>query len=225
MRNAPHVRNVSRFARSTSLVNSRRGLSERQAIYRPFAQSVPNIYVIDKKEIPPCKTSCPIKMDVQGYIALIRVGKLKEAYALMRKTNPLPGICGRVCYHPCEKACKRGALDEPIAILALKRYIADRVKEYSPTNIKKIDKSVAIIGSGPGGLTAAHDLALNGYNVTIFESAQKPGGMLRTGIPSYRLPKDILDKEINDIEKLGVTIKTNVTIGTDKKLSELKREF
>ena len=102
------------------------GLSERHAIYRPFAQSVPNIYVIDKKETPPCKTFCPIKMDVQGYIALIRAGKLAEAYALMRKTNPLPGICGRVCYHPCEKACKRGALDEPIAILALKRYIADR---------------------------------------------------------------------------------------------------
>ncbi|MHC4307639.1 MAG: FAD-dependent oxidoreductase, partial [Planctomycetota bacterium] len=141
------------------------------------------------------------------------------------KTNPLPGICGRVCYHPCEKACKRGALDEPLAILSLKRYIADRVKEYSPPNIKKIDKSVAIIGSGPGGLTAAHDLALVGYKVTIFESAQKPGGMLRACIPSYRLPKDILDKEINDIEKLGVTIKTNVTIGTDKKLSELKREF
>lgn len=201
------------------------GLSERNAIYRPFAQSVPNIYVIDKKEIPPCKTSCPIKMDVQGYIALIRVGKLKEAYALMRKTNPLPGICGRVCYHPCEKVCKRGALDEPLAILSLKRYIADKVKEYRPPNIKKIDKSVAIIGSGPGGLTAAHDLALEGYKVTIFESAQKPGGMLRAGIPSYRLPKDVLDKEINDIEKLGVTIKTNVTIGTDKKLSELKREF
>ncbi len=201
------------------------GLSERHAIYRPFAQSVPNIYVIDKKETPPCKTSCPIKMDVQGYIALIKVGKLKEAYALMRKTNPLPGICGRVCYHPCEKVCKRSALDEPIAILSLKRYIADRVKEYNPPKIKKIDKSVAIIGSGPAGLTAAHDLALKGYKVTIFESAQKPGGMLRAGIPSYRLPKDILDKEINDIEKLGVTIKTNVTIGTDKKLSEVKREF
>ncbi|MHC4321438.1 MAG: FAD-dependent oxidoreductase [Planctomycetota bacterium] len=201
------------------------GLTNRHAIYRPFAQSVPNIYVIDKKETPPCKTSCPIKMDVQGYIALIRAGKLKEAYALMRKTNPLPGICGRVCYHPCEKACKRDALDEPIAILALKRYIADRISEYTPPEIKRIDKSVAIIGSGPGGLTAAHDLALNGYNVTIFESAQKPGGMLRIGIPPYRLPKDILDKEINDIEKLGITIKTGVTIGKDKKLSELKSEF
>ncbi|MHC4183686.1 MAG: FAD-dependent oxidoreductase, partial [Planctomycetota bacterium] len=201
------------------------GLSERHAIYRPFAQSVPNIFVIDKKETPPCKTSCPIKMDVQGYIALIRAGKLKEAYALMRKTNPLPGICGRVCYHPCEKACKRDALDEPIAILALKRYIADRVGEYIPPQIKKIDKSVAIIGSGPGGLTAASDLALKGYNVTVFESARKPGGMLRGCIPSYRLPKDILDKEINDIEKLGVTITTGVTIGADKQLSELKSEF
>ena len=201
------------------------GLAQRNAIYRPFAQSVPNIFVIDKKETPPCKTSCPIKMDVQGYIALIKAGKLKEAYALMRKTNPLPGICGRVCYHPCEKACKRDALDEPIAILALKRYIADRVGEYIPPQIKKIDKSVAITGSGPGGLTAAHDLALKGYNVTIFESARKPGGMLRACIPSYRLPKDILDKEINDIEKLGVTITTGVTIGVDKQLSELKSEF
>ncbi|MFQ5975960.1 MAG: FAD-dependent oxidoreductase, partial [Candidatus Hydrothermarchaeales archaeon] len=201
------------------------GLSKRHAIYRPFAQSVPNIYVIDKKETPPCKTSCPIKMDVQGYIALIRAGKLKEAYTLMRKTNPLPGICGRVCYHPCEKECKRGALDEPIAILALKRYIADRADEYIPPKIKRIDKSVAIIGSGPSGLTAAYDLALNGYNVTIFESTQKPGGMLRAGIPPYRLPKDILDKEINDIEKLGVKIKTGVKIGADKKLSDLKSEF
>ncbi len=201
------------------------GLSDRHAIYRPFAQSVPNIYVIDKKDTPPCKTFCPIKMDVQGYIALIRAGKLNEAYALMRKTNPLPGICGRVCYHPCEKACKRDALDEPIAILALKRYIADRVGEYIPPQIKKIDKSVAIIGSGPGGLTAASDLALKGYNVSIFESAQKPGGMLRACIPSYRLPKDILDKEINDIEKLGIKINTCVTIGKDKQLSELKSEF
>jgi heterodisulfide reductase subunit A2 len=205
------------------------GLSKRHAIYRPFAQSVPNIYVIDKKETPPCKTSCPIKMDVQGYIALIRAGKLKEAYALMRKTNPLPGICGRVCYHPCEKVCKRGALDEPIAILSLKRYIADNVGAYdytpSQTRMQNNGKSVAIIGSGPGGLTAAYDLTLNGYNVTIFESEQKPGGMLRTGIPSYRLPKDILDKEINDIEKLGVKIKTGIKIGADKKLSELKNEF
>ncbi|MHC4322020.1 MAG: FAD-dependent oxidoreductase [Planctomycetota bacterium] len=155
------------------------GLSNRHAIYRPFAQSVPNIYVIDKKETPPCKTFCPIEMDVQGYIALIRAGKLEEAYALMRKTNP----------------------------------------------IKRNDKSVAIIGSGPGGLTAAHDLAIKGYDVTIFESAQKPGGMLRIGIPPYRLPKDILDKEINDIEKLGIKIKTGVTIGKDRKLSELKSEF
>jgi heterodisulfide reductase subunit A len=201
------------------------GLSKRHAIYRPFAQSVPNIYVIDKKETPPCKTSCPIKMDVQGYISLIKAGKLKEAYALMRKTNPLPGICGRVCYHPCEKECKRGALDKPIAILALKRYIADRVDEYIPPQIKRIDKNVAIIGSGPSGLTAAYDLTLNGYNVTIFESTQKPGGMLRAGIPPYRLPKDILDKEINDIEKLGVKIKTGVKIGADKKLSDLKSEF
>ncbi len=201
------------------------GLSKRHAIYRPFAQSVPNIYVIDKKETPPCKTSCPIKMDVQGYISLIKAGKLKEAYALMRKTNPLPGICGRVCYHPCEKECKRGALDKPIAILALKRYIADRVDEYIPPQIKRIDKNVAIIGSGPSGLTAAYDLTLNGYNVTIFESTQKPGGMLRAGIPPYRLPKNILDKEINDIEKLGVKIKTGVKIGADKKLSDLKSEF
>jgi heterodisulfide reductase subunit A len=204
------------------------GLSNRHAIYRSFAQSVPNIYVIDKKETPPCKSSCPLHMDVQGYIALIRAGKLKEAYALMRKTNPLPAICGRVCYHPCEDVCKRGALDEPISILALKRYVADKVgtNGYTPQlPAKRTDKSVAIIGSGPAGLTAAHDLVLQGYDVTIYESAPKPGGVLRSGIPSYRLPKDILDKEIKDIEKLGVTIETGVKIGADKSLSELQSFF
>ncbi len=199
------------------------GLDKRKAIYIPFPQAIPNKYVIDKKETP-CKLACPIHMDIQGYLALIDQGKFEEAYKLLRRTNPLPAICGRVCYHPCEDACKRGYVDQPLAIASLKRFVADQIDidKLEVPQIAKNGKKVAVIGSGPGGLACAHDLALLGHQVTIYEALSEPGGMLRVGIPGYRLPKDILSKEIGYIERLGVEIKTNTQVGVDVELDDLK---
>jgi len=203
------------------------GLGRRKAIYIPFAQAIPNKYVIVKNETPPCKLACPIHMDVQGYLALLSVGKLQEAYQLMRRTNPLPAVCGRVCYHPCEDVCKRSYVDDPLAITSLKRFIADQVdvEGIEVPQITPNGKSVAIVGSGPAGLAAAHDLALLGYKVMIFEALPEPGGMLRVGIPDYRLPKDILEKDIKYIQRLGVTIKTNARVGEQVALSDLQRDY
>jgi len=207
------------------------GLRERKAIYTPFLQSVPNTYVIDKREERLCKAACqdacPIHMNIQGYIALIAEGRVKEAYELMRRTNPLPAVCGRVCYAPCEKACNRGQLDEPMAIRVLKRFITDQIDidTIEVPEITRDGKEVAIIGSGPAGLAAAHDLALQGYEVTIFEALPEPGGMLRAGIPEYRLPKDVLKKEIDYIKRLGVKIKVNTRIGKTIQLEELKKSY
>jgi len=203
------------------------GLSKRKAIYISSAQAIPNKYVIAKNETPPCKLACPIHMDVQGYLTLLSVGKLQEAYQLMRRTNPLPAVCGRVCYHPCEDVCKRDYVDDPLAIASLKRFIADQVdvEEIEVPQITSNDKSVAIVGSGPAGLAAAHDLALLGYKVTIFEALPEPGGMLWVGIPEYRLPKDILEKDIKYIQRLGVMIKTGTRVGKQIALSELQRDY
>jgi homotetrameric NADPH-dependent glutamate synthase len=207
------------------------GLGERKAIYTPYLQAVPRTYAIDKREERPChaacKEACPIHMNVQGYAALIAEGKFKEAYDLIRSTNPLPAVCGRVCYAPCEEACNRSQLDEPIASRALKRFATDQIdiESYGVPQITKNGKKVAIIGSGPGGLAAAHDLALNGYEVTVFEALPEPGGMLRYGIPAYRLPKNILAREIGYIEKLGVDIKTNIEIGKEITLEQLRKEY
>ena len=207
------------------------GLRERKAIYTPFLQSVPNTYVIDKREErlckAACKDACPIHMNIQGYIALIAEGRIREAYDLLRRTNPLPAVCGRVCYAPCEKACNRGQLDEPMAIRELKRFITDQIDidTLEAPEITRNGKEVAIIGSGPAGLAAAHDLALQGYEVTIFEALPEPGGMLRVGIPEYRLPKDVLKKEIEYIKRLGVKIKVNTKIGKKIQLKELKKSY
>ena len=203
------------------------GLGKRRAVYIPFPQAVPNKYVIDKRETPPCKVTCPINMDVQGYLALIAKGKLKEAYELIRRTNPLPSVCGRVCYHPCEEVCKRGYLDKPLSICSLKRFASDQydVEKLTIPQITKNGKKVAIIGSGPAGLTAAHDLALLGYDVTIFEALSEPGGMVRVGIPEYRMPRDVLSEDIKYIQRLGVEIVLNTRVGEKVKLSDLQKLY
>ncbi|MBT9163465.1 MAG: NADPH-Fe(3+) oxidoreductase subunit beta [Chloroflexi bacterium] len=202
------------------------GLNKRKAIYIPFAQSIPNKYVISRNDTPPCKLACPIGMDIQGYLALVSVGKFQEAYQLLRRTNPLPSVCGRVCYHPCEDACKRAYVDEPLAINPLKRFITDgvNVEQIELPQITPNGHSVAVIGSGPAGLAAAHDLALWGYSVTIFEALSEGGGMLRAGIPEYRLPRDVLRKDIEYIQKLGVVIKTDTRIGEQVTLDDLEHD-
>ncbi len=176
-----------------------------------------------------CQHICPISQDVPSYIGLIAQGKFEDAIKVVRKENPLPLVCGRVCNTPCEKKCVAGEWDDPIAIRMLKRFLADYemkhgiVVEEKPKSQK--EQKVAIVGSGPAGLTCAHYLALEGYRVTIFESQEMPGGMLALGIPDFRLPKDVLMYEINRIKKLGVEIKTNTTIGKDISLAKLKEEY
>ena len=192
------------------------GVCQRKAIYVPFAQAVPNKYVIDKRGYPPCQVACPAGVNAQGYIALASQGKFKEALEVVRRTMPFAGVCGRVCNHPCETECERGKLGEPMAIRGLKRFIADYELRTgsgtaSPTELKKKDK-VAIIGSGPAGLACAYDLIKKGYLVTVFEALPMAGGLLRYGIPEYRLPKKILDSEIGYIQELGVEIKTNTKV-------------
>ena len=188
------------------------GMAQRKAIYRLFPQAVPNVFTIDKRGYPPCRIACPAGVNAQGYVALISQGNFKEALEVLRRTMPFAGVCGRVCTHPCETECERGQLDEPIAIRALKRFMSDYELETGQEVVpieKTREDRVAIIGSGPAGLACAYDLVRKGYPVTVFEAAPKSGGMLRYGIPEYRLPNEILDSEIGYIEKLGVEIKTN----------------
>ena len=192
------------------------GLAKRKAIYIPFPQAVPNKAVIDKRGYPPCWAACPAGVNAQGYIALISQGKFREALEVVRRTMPFAGVCGRVCNHPCEIDCERGRLDEPMSIRALKRFIADYElkvgrEKATPAERTKEDK-VAIIGSGPAGLACAYDLVRKGYPVTVFEALPMAGGLLRYGIPEYRLPKKVLDNEIDYIKELGVEIKTNTPL-------------
>jgi NADH-quinone oxidoreductase subunit F len=161
----------------------------------------------------PCQHTCPVGLNVYGYIALIKEGRPADAYKLMSQRLPLPMTVGRVCPHPCESKCRRGQVDEPISIRHLKRYAADFAYEHNLSYIPEIKgnkaEKVAVIGAGPAGLSAAWDLAVEGYKVTIFEALPVAGGMLAIGIPEYRLPKDILNKEIENIKKLGIQIKLN----------------
>ncbi|MBX5326457.1 FAD-dependent oxidoreductase [Candidatus Bathyarchaeota archaeon A05DMB-4] len=204
------------------------GLKQRKAVYRPFPQAIPNAYTIDKRGMAPCRAACPAGVNVQGYIALASQKKYREALELIRQAIPFPAVCGRVCFHPCENHCERGKVDEPIAINAIKRFLSDYEQKLPPEKPhpfhKKHNEKIAIIGSGPAGLTAAYELTRKGYLVTVFESLPEPGGMLRAGIPAYRLPKDVLDREIDYIKNLGVKIKTNTNFGKDVTMDELLKE-
>jgi putative selenate reductase YgfK subunit len=174
-------------------------------------------------EYPPCGLACPILTNVREYVQLIAERRFEEAFAAIRKQNPLPGICGRICTHPCEVSCKRGQVDEPIAIATLKRFAADRSRkdEYEAQPNESTGHNVAVVGSGPAGLSAAHDLALLGHHVTIFEVLPVLGGMLRVGVPAYRLPKDVLNEEIKAILDLGIEVKTGVRISDKVKIADL----
>ena len=204
-----------------------RRLGTRKAIFRPYPQAIPNVFGISKAAgRAPCKASCPAGVNAQGYVALVAAGKFKEAYDLIRQRCPLPAACGRVCQHPCQDDCNRGEIDEAVSVRDLKRFVADYIHanpgEYPPANPSavKLDAKVAIVGGGPAGLTAASDLALLGYDVTLFEAQPQLGGMLRYGIPSYRLANEVLDKEIQYILDLGVEAKTGTAAPDPKTLLE-----
>jgi len=180
----------------------------------------------------PCMQACPVHTQAGRYVTLIAQGRYEEAYRYARMPNPFASICGRVCGHPCEPACRRGEFDSPISIRALKRFVTER---HGPESRHPIDlfpekpkvlhpEKVAVIGSGPAGMSAAHDLALLGYSVTIFEAAAVPGGMMRLGIPEYRLPRDVLQAQIREILDLGPELRLNARLGRDFSLADLRAQ-
>jgi NADH-quinone oxidoreductase subunit F len=174
----------------------------------------------------PCQHTCPVGTDIPGYIALIRSGRIDDAYKVLKQTNPFPSACGRVCGHTCQLKCRRGQLDEPVAIMHLKRFITDHAKrpKIEPLPITRKER-VAIIGAGPSGLTAALELKKRGYAVTVFEALSEAGGMLRWGIPAYRLPRHELSREIQEILDTGVELRTNARVGKDIAFEALDKDF
>ncbi|MFW5900071.1 MAG: FAD-dependent oxidoreductase, partial [Desulfovermiculus sp.] len=199
------------------------GLSERKAAYKLYAQAIPGAYAIEKGDKAPCRLACPAGLNVQGYVQMVKQGKYKEALQIIMQELPLPGILGRICPAGCEDACRRAELDEPLAIRSLKRLAAD---QCDPRDIEipcapSRPEKVAIIGSGPAGLACAYHLARQGISSTIFEASPQAGGMLRLGIPAHRLPREILDAEIEVITNLGVEIHTNTALGRDLSIEDL----
>ncbi len=178
-------------------------------------------------DLVPCKAACPAHIDVPGYLRMCAQGKRDEANAIIREKAPLPAVLGRVCIHPCEEVCRRGQVNEPISICALKRYAADGEKGlWKKKSFIEADtgKKVVILGAGPAGLTAAFYLRKKGHAVTILDASKAPGGMMRYGIPEYRLPREVLDKEIDEILKLGIEYKPGQILGKDFTLTQLKND-
>ncbi|MCD6288281.1 MAG: FAD-dependent oxidoreductase, partial [Candidatus Hydrogenedentes bacterium] len=214
-------------------------LNERRAIYRMYPQAIPNVFTIDKKDVPPpCRGTCPAGVNAQGYIALIAKGKFLEALDVVRERMPFAGTCGRICHHPCESKCNRAEIDQPVSIRNLKRFVADYEwdlmrrnesverppSEFVPPEKHDYSEKVAVIGGGPAGLTCANDLAQLGYPVTVFDSNDKLGGMMRTGIPEYRLPREVLDHEINLVIGNDIEVRTGTTFGKDVSMEDLETE-
>lgn len=194
-------------------------LNPRRAAYKLYPQAVPNAYAIEKRGVSPCRDACPIHQRAQGYIALIREGRYADAYRTIVEDNPFPAICGRVCNHRCEDACSRSGVDAPVSIMRLKRFVADWANDHGLTPSQWLDHPngsdgqvrgrIAVVGAGPAGLTCARDLIARGYAVTVFEALPVPGGMMRVGVPAYRLPRDLVEKEIQAILDLGVDLRLN----------------
>ncbi|MBI3110287.1 MAG: FAD-dependent oxidoreductase [Ignavibacteriales bacterium] len=183
----------------------------------------------------PCMAACPVHTEAGRYVALIEEGRYREAYHVARRPNPFASICGRICAAPCERACRLGKFDQPIAIRALKRFACERygvesmldlekLKEVFGKSVRKNRIKVAVLGAGPAGLSCAHDLALLGYEVTVFEAQSVAGGMLRLGVPEYRLPRELIRLEVNAILSLGVELKLNAAVGRDFSLTDLQRQ-
>jgi heterodisulfide reductase subunit A-like polyferredoxin len=211
-----------------------RCLGTRKGIAKLYAQATPNIFGILKHGHAPCKVKCPAKVNVQGYVQLIKKKEYLKAVNLIRQRNPLSAICGRICTHPCESVCTRGKADDPIAIRLLKRFASDREIEMLAAGKLSLPeektpspgaKKVAVIGAGPAGLTAAADLAEAGFAVTVYEAMNAAGGMLRWGIPEYRLPKRIVDHEIELIRRKGVQFVYNCRVGQDITFQALREDY
>jgi heterodisulfide reductase subunit A-like polyferredoxin len=196
-------------------------LSERRAIYKLYPQAIPNAFAIQKAGVAPCREACPIHQRAQGYVALVREGRHADAYRTILEDNPFPSVCGRVCNHRCEEACSRGKSDAPVNIMALKRFVTDWVwdrrqaGEWQPAGEgarpvpPPSGRRAAIVGAGPAGLTCALDLARLGHAVTVFEALPVAGGMMRVGVPEYRMPYDRLQREVDDILAQGVELRLN----------------
>ena len=192
-------------------------LRDRKAAFKLYPQAMPSGFAIEKKDKAPCRLTCPAGLNVQGYVQMVKQGKYEQALEIIMEQLPLPGVLGRVCPHECENACRRCDVDEPVAIRDLKRLAAD---SFDARKVKidcavKIGKKVAIIGSGPAGLSAGYHLAKKGVDSVIFEALPQAGGMLRVGIPDHRLPREVLDKDIEVITNLGVEIRLNSRLGKD----------
>jgi heterodisulfide reductase subunit A-like polyferredoxin len=199
------------------------GLSLKKATYKKYAQAIPGAFAIEKTDLAPCRMTCPAGQNVQGYVQMVKEGKYKEALEIIMEDHPFPGVLGRICPHECEDACRRCDVDGPVAIRNLKRLAADLFdpREIEIKCLPPREEKVAIIGSGPAGLSAAYHLARKGVISTVFEALPEPGGMLRVGIPPHRLPREILDREIEIITNLGVQIKTNTPLGAELAIDDL----
>jgi NADPH-dependent glutamate synthase beta subunit-like oxidoreductase/Pyruvate/2-oxoacid:ferredoxin oxidoreductase delta subunit len=187
-----------------------------------------SIRPVYRDKMPPCNNACGTNEKIQGYLDLVKRGKYLDAYALIKEDMPFPSVTGRVCYHPCEQACNRGKYDEAISIRAVERFLGD-LGQALPRDVVTAGppngKTVAVVGSGPAGHSAAYQLARLGYEVTIFEKSPKAGGLNRGGIPDWVLPQDVLDREIERLVELGITIKTNTEVGKDVTWDELKNNY
>lgn len=202
------------------------GLVDRKAIYRPFPQAVPNIFAISRRGTAPCQAACPIHQSAQGYVTLIAQGRFEDALHVILRDNPIPSICGRVCTHPCAEACSRSAVDAPINLPALKRFVTDRFPNYelpAPLAPERSER-IAIVGSGPAGLLCAHNLRQKGYKPTVYESLPVAGGMLAVGIPSFRLPRPVLGAEIDRMRASGIDFRLSTPVGRTTTLESLRKD-
>ncbi|MEE0027667.1 MAG: FAD-dependent oxidoreductase, partial [Atopobiaceae bacterium] len=181
----------------------------------------------------PCKTACPAHVSVQGYLRMAAQGRYRDALALIKKENPFPAVCGRVCNKRCEAACTRGVVDDAVAIDDVKKFVAQKDLEAEhryvpeptiPSTRGRLPQKIAIIGGGPAGLTCAYYLADMGYNPVVFEKNERPGGMMTYGIPSYKLQKDVVDAEIDVLRQMGVEIRCGIEVGVDVTLDELRAQ-
>src|SRR5579864_1302639 len=187
-----------------------------------------SIRPVYRDKLPPCNNACGTNEKIQGYLDLVKRGKYVDAYALIKEDMPFPSVTGRVCYHPCEQACNRGQYDEAISIRAVERFLGDLGQALARDVVKagpRNGKKVAVVGSGPAGHSAAYQLARMGYEVTILEKSPKAGGLNRGGIPDWVLPQNVLDREIERLVELGITIRCNTEVGKDVSWDDLKKNY